>query len=141
MAIDYGAFKKQTAEMFDEICRPPADRPPIKINSVEAIQRAAAEALGVAPGYHIDEICRPPADRLILALKPFYGTNRTAIPAPPVPKPLTMPHSDWKGQQARAGIPDFVAGCRLGCICKAHNPPKPAPYVPSIDDFDLLPDA
>ena len=48
---------------------------------------------------------------------------------------------DGQGYDAREETPDSVAGCRLGCECKLHGPPKPAPWYPSVDDFDLLPDA
>jgi hypothetical protein len=40
------------------------------------------------------------------------------------------PASDVIGRSARASI-----------SCKQHQPPKPAPYIPGIDEFDLLPDA
>lgn len=46
---------------------------------------------------------------------------------------------DAAGVLARADAD--ISGCRLGCRCGAHGPARPAPWVPSVDDFDLLPDA
>lgn len=48
---------------------------------------------------------------------------------------------DVAGVLKRGDVLGSVAGCRLGCGCKQHNPVKPAPFIPTIDDFDLLPDA
>jgi hypothetical protein len=49
-------------------------------------------------------------------------------------------YSDIKGKGARATLTDAESGCRLGCTCPQHRPPR-EPWVPSVDDFDLLPDA
>ena len=64
-----------------------------------------------------------------------FGTGSASTPAAPVTA------SDSRGSAARASTHDAIAGCRLGCGCKQHSPAKPAPWVPSVDDFDLLPDA
>jgi hypothetical protein len=32
-------------------------------------------------------------------------------------------------------------GCRLGSACPTHNPKPVEPYIPSVDEFDLLRDA
>lgn len=48
--------------------------------------------------------------------------------------------SDLEGQVARSHRRDATAGCRLGCACLQHRPPR-EPWVPAVDDFDLLPDA
>jgi hypothetical protein len=64
---------------------------------------------------------------------------RSASTVPPSDKGQTP--SDEYGAIASAFVPDAVAGCRLCCACKVHRPAKPEPYVPAIDDFDLLPDA
>jgi hypothetical protein len=55
--------------------------------------------------------------------------------------PYSKTRSDLLGRGARDGLSDAVAGCRLGCACKMHRPVKPEPYVPSVSDWDLLPDA
>lgn len=45
-----------------------------------------------------------------------------------------FPASDINGRKRQ------TAGCRLGCACSQHKPPR-EPYVPSVTDWDLLPDA
>jgi len=52
----------------------------------------------------------------------------------------TMTAGDVTGAESRRKTPDAVAGCRLGCSCKVHRPAKPAPYIPTVDEYDLLPD-
>jgi hypothetical protein len=49
--------------------------------------------------------------------------------------------SDRDGSWYRDDVPDSVAGFLLGCACPEHKSPKPEPWVPSVDEFDLLPDA
>lgn len=50
-------------------------------------------------------------------------------------------YGDVVGSLARGHVSDAIAGCRLGCGCKQHSPAKPAPWVPSVDEWDLLPNA
>lgn len=59
------------------------------------------------------------------------------------PDPKTQSTSaDVRGRTSTmyANNPSGSAGCRLGCACSQHKPLR-APYVPTIDDWDLLPDA
>jgi len=53
------------------------------------------------------------------------------IPNPPKP-PLGKPP---------APVPPADARCRLGYACTHHHPRTPEPWRPSVDDWDLLPDA
>jgi hypothetical protein len=72
-------------------------------------------------------------------LVPRDGSAPTYLPPDTAPTtPVT--YSDYVGRGERASIPDAVAGCRLGCRCSVHRPAKPAPYIPTVDEYDLLPD-
>jgi hypothetical protein len=71
--------------------------------------------------------------------------NNQVWPAPTYLPPRapgfeTMTAGDVTGAESRRKTPDAVAGCRLGCRCKVHRPAKPAPYIPTVDEWDLLPD-
>lgn len=46
--------------------------------------------------------------------------------------------SDMLGYVHRVGGTD-ADGCRLGCACAQHEPPR-EPYIPNVDEWDLLPD-
>ena len=48
--------------------------------------------------------------------------------------------ADVRGIMARDATPDAVAGCRLGCACPEHKPPR-EPWVPSVDDLHWVKDA
>jgi hypothetical protein len=71
---------------------------------------------------------------------PMAPTEFEACVFPPYPLAPTEAASDFIGRGMRDAIPDAVAGCRLGCACAQHTAPK-QPYVPSVTDWDLLPDA
>lgn len=66
------------------------------------------------------------------------GAAIEAILASAINIPAGVAKSDLDGQRARSGIPDAVAGCRLGCKEHQHKPKAVEPYVPGIDYEDML---
>jgi len=72
---------------------------------------------------------------------PLPEQARRGIVATLPPPKAAMTKGDRVGSCSRDHRPDSEAGCRLGCACTIHKAARPAPYVPSIDDWDLLPDA
>lgn len=61
------------------------------------------------------------------------------------PDPKTQSTSgDVRGRATKVdtstGAVIQTSGCRLGCACSVHKPLR-EPWVPSVDDYDLLPNA
>lgn len=89
----------------------------------------------------------PQGGTLRVVAEPLMPENFFALATLPTdggtaPPPLDhRTRSDRHGLYDRDDVPDSVAGCRLGCACPVHGPVKPAPWMPGMDEFDLLPDA
>lgn len=113
-------------------------------SGAQRIDEAAKEAIRDELRGHPD-----PLDNFTWDFAPDPKAHRTAgdvrasvskVPWPPPAKPTTWiknpAPSDLLGRQARASV---EGGCRLGCACPEHKPPR-EPWVPSVTDWDLLPD-
>lgn len=118
----------------------------------EILNRTQAEIDGLLK--KIDEIHRRAADERIThaeAVGPETPVHKFELPADFKPWPFEVTwdfandpktqstSSDVRGRISRVDGMERLE-CRLGCGCDRHKPPR-EPWVPSVDDFDLLPDA